>query len=120
MPDFLEGSAYCHGLSTIMECGTNFGFSSGRQRVVENLGDGVDRAVERGVHDRWIGRVSIFVAKEIVATEAAASAGFGKVGGVTVEVQDHVTGAISDGGVWMGHSITEEPNGCVTGCLHCF
>ena len=105
MPDFLEGSAYCHGLSTIMECGTNFGFSSGRQRVVENLGDGVDRAVERGVHDRWIGRVNGLVSKELVATYAAVRSGFGKVGGVTVEVQDHVTGAVSDGGVRVGRSI---------------
>ena len=55
-----------------------------------------------------------------MATDAAASAGFGKVGGVTVEVQDHITGAISDGDVWVGRSIIEERNGCVTGCLRCF
>ena len=78
MPDFLEGSAYCHGLSTIMECGTNFGFSSGRQRVVENLGDGVDRAVDRGVSDRWIGRVSGLVSMEVVAIYPDASAGVWK------------------------------------------
>ena len=60
------------------------------------------------------------VAKEIVATNTAASAGFGKVGGATVKMQDHVNGAVSDGGVWVGHSIIEEPNVCVTGCLRCF
>ena len=60
------------------------------------------------------------VANAIVATNAAASAGFGKVGGVTVEVQDHVTGNVSDGSVRVGHSIIEEPNGCVMGCLRCF
>ena len=49
-----------------------------------------------------------------MSTNAAASAGFGKVGGVTVEVQDHVTDAISDGGVWVGRSIIEEPKGCIT------
>ena len=54
------------------------------------------------------------VDKEVVATDAAARAGFGKVGGVTVEVQDHVTGAVADGGVEMGRSIIEEPNCCVT------
>ena len=80
----------------------------------------MDRAVKRRARERWLGRVSGFVSKEIVATNAAASTGFGKVGGVTVEVQDHVTGAISDGGVWVGRSIIEEPNGCVTGCLCCF
>ena len=92
----------------------------GRHHGVEDLGDGMDRAVKRGFHERWIGRVSGFVAKEIVATNAAASSGFGKVGGVTLEVQDHITGAISDGGVGVGRSIIEEPDSCVTYCLRCF
>ena len=63
---------------------------------------------------------SVFFSKEIVATDVAASAGFGKVGGITVEVQVHVTDAISGSGVWVGRHIIEEPNGCVTGCLRCF
>ena len=107
MTKFLEGSAYCHGILAIVKGGTNFGFSSGRHHAVEDIGDGMDRSVERVVRERWICRVSGLVAKEIVATDAAASAGFGKVGGVTVEVQDHVTGAISDGGVRVGRSILE-------------
>ena len=37
-----------------------------------------------------------------------------------MEVYGHVTGAVSYGGVWVGHIIIEEPNGCVTGCLRCF
>ena len=120
MPRFLEGSAYRNGLLAIVKSGTNFGFSSGRHHIVEDLGDGMNRAVKRGVSERWLGRVSGFVSKEIVATNAAASAGFGKLGGVTVEVEDHVTGAISDGGIWVGRRIIEETNGCVTGCLRCF
>ena len=84
---------------------------------MEDLGDGMDRAVKRVVRERCLGRVSGFVSKEIVVTDAAAIAGFGKVGDVTVEVQDHATGVISDGGVWVGCRIIEEPNGCVTGCL---
>ena len=87
MPEFLEGSAYWHGLLAIVKVGTNFGFSGGLHHVVEDLRDGMDRAVKRGVRESWLGRVSLFVAKEIVSTDAAASAGFGKVGGVTVEVQ---------------------------------
>ena len=55
-----------------------------------------------------------------MATNTAASAGFRKVGVVTVEVQDHVTGAVADGGVGVGRSIIQEPNGCVTGFLHSF
>ena len=56
---------------------------------MDDLRDGMDRAVKRGVCESWLVRVSGFVAKEIVATDAAASAGFRKVGGVTLEVQDH-------------------------------
>ena len=62
-------------------------------------------AVKRGVCERCIGRVSGVVSNKIVATNAAVSVGFGKVGGVTVEVQDHVNVNISDGGVWVGRSI---------------
>ena len=120
VPEFLEGSAYWHGLLAIVKGGTDLGFSGGRHHVVEDLGDSMDRAVERGVSERWLVRVSVLVAKEIVATDAAASAWFGKVGGVTVEVQDHVTDAVSDGGVRVGRSILEEPKSFVTGCLRCF
>ena len=120
VPKFLEGSPYRYGLLAIVKGGTNLGFSGGRHHVVEDLGDGIDRDVERGVSERWLGRISILVAKEIVAIDATASSGFGKVGGVTVEVQDHVTGAVSYGVVWVGRSIMDDPNVCVTGCLRCF
>ena len=63
MPEFLEGSAYRHGLLAIVKGGTELGFGGGRHNVVEDLGDGVDRAVERGVSERWLGRVSGLVAK---------------------------------------------------------
>ena len=86
VPEFLEGSEYWHGLLAIVKSGTDFGFSGGRHHVVGYLGYGIDKAVKRGVRERWLGRVSGFVANEIVATDAAASAGFVKVGGVTVEV----------------------------------
>ena len=62
VPEFLEGSAYRHGLLAIVKSGTDFGFSGGRHHVVEDLGDGMDRAVKRGVRERWLGRVSGFVA----------------------------------------------------------
>ena len=111
---------YQHDLLAIVKSGTDFGFSGGRHHVVEDLRDGIDRVIKRGFRERWLGRVSVFVAKEIVDTDAASSSGFRKVEGVTVEVQDHVTGAISDGGVWVGSRIIEDPSGCVTGCLRCF
>ena len=63
-----------------MEGGSDFGFSSRRHHIVENLGDGVDRVVERVVGDRWLGRVSGLVAKEVLSTYAAASSVFLQVG----------------------------------------
>ena len=75
VPEFLEGSAYRHGLLAVVKSGTNFSLSGGRHHVVKDLGDGMYRAVKRGVCERWFGRVSGFVAKKIVATNAAASAG---------------------------------------------
>ena len=68
------------------------------------------RDIKMGVCERWLGRVSGVVAKKIVATNAAASAGILKVGGITREVQDHVTGVILDVGVCVGRRIIENPN----------
>ena len=76
VPEFLEGSAYWQGLLDIVKSGTDFGFRGGRHHVVEDLGDGMDRVIKRGVRERWLGTVSGFVAKEIVAANAAASSGF--------------------------------------------
>ena len=52
VPEFLEGSVYRHGLLAVVKSGTDFSLSSGRHHVVEDLGDGMDRAVERGVRER--------------------------------------------------------------------
>ena len=75
VPEFLEGSAYWHGLLAVVKSGTDFSLSGGCHHVVKDLGDGMYRAVKRGVRERWLGRVSGVVAKEKVATNAAASAG---------------------------------------------
>ena len=87
---------------------------------MEDIGDGVDTAVDRGFNESCIGRVSGLVAKEVVDTNVYASSGFGQVVGVIVEHQDHVTGYVDDGGVGVGCSIIEEPNGCATDFLRCF
>ena len=75
VPEFLEGSAYRHGLLAVVKSGTNFSLSGRRHHVVKDLGDGMYRAIKRGVCERWIGRISGVVARKIVATNAAASAG---------------------------------------------
>ena len=75
VPEFLEGSAYRHGLLAVVKSGTDFCLSGGRHHVVKDLGDDMYRAVNRGVFERWLGGVSGVVAKKIVAPNAAASAG---------------------------------------------
>ena len=75
VPEFLEGSAYRHSLLAVVKSGTDFSLSGGRHHVVKDLGDGMYRAVKRGVYERWLGGVSGVVAKEIVVTNAAASVG---------------------------------------------
>ena len=45
VPEFLEDSAYWHGLFAIVKGGTDFSFSGGRHHVVEDIGDGIDRVV---------------------------------------------------------------------------
>ena len=75
VPEFLEGSAYRHGLLAVVKSGINFSLSGRRHHVVKDLGDGMYRAVKRGVSERWLGRFSGVVAKVIVSTNAAASAG---------------------------------------------
>ena len=37
-----------------------------------------------------------------------------------MEVQEHVTGDVVDGGVGVVRSIIQDPNGCVTIFLRCF
>ena len=43
LPDFLEGSAYRHGLLAVVKSGTDFSLSGGRHHVVKDLGDGIYR-----------------------------------------------------------------------------
>ena len=68
IPEFCEDSEDWHILLNIMGGGAVFGFSGRRHHVVENIGDGVYRAVKRGVGYWWLGRASGLVANEVVAT----------------------------------------------------
>ena len=63
VPEVLESSAHQNGLLAIVKGGTNFGFSGGRHHVVDDLRYNMDRASDRGVSERWLGRVSVLVAK---------------------------------------------------------
>ena len=50
-----------------------------------------------------------------MATGAASGTGRGKVRGVAVDVYNHVTGGVSNGGVGVGIGVVEEPQGFIVG-----
>ena len=56
-------------LLAVVKSGTDFRLSGGLHHVVKDLGDGMYRSIKRGVCERWLGRVSVVVAKKIVATK---------------------------------------------------
>ena len=56
----------------------------------------MDGTVETRTSGGWLGHVRANVTLEILSTSAAAGSRFGEVGGVTVNVEDHVTGGILD------------------------
>ena len=51
----------------------------------------MDGAVEARTSGGWLGHVRVHVSQEIVHTSADAGLRFGEVGGVSVNVEDHVT-----------------------------
>ena len=55
-------------------------------------------------------------AKEVVAAGPAVGLGGGEVGGVAVDVEDHVTRVIANDRVWMGRHVVEE----LVDSLSCF
>ena len=55
------------------------------------------------------------VAEKIMAPSAASCAGRGKLRDVTVDVYNHVTCGVPNGGVAIGIGIVEDPQGCIVG-----
>ena len=43
-----------------------------------------------------------------MAAGAAASFGFGKVGSIAVQLEDHIAGCVGNGGIWVRSAIVEE------------
>ena len=89
-------------------CGSNFGFGSRTHHVGHDAGNGVDGTVETKTRGGWFGHVGANVTQKIVSTSAATGSRFGEVGGVTVNVEDHVTGGIPDRGVGVRGVVIEQ------------
>ena len=95
MAELSEDGTDGHSLLTVEEGGANFGFRGGGHDVGHNLGEGMDGAIEGRVGAWCAARVGGPVAEEVVAAGAASGFWLRKVGGVTVDVQDHVAGGWS-------------------------
>ena len=60
-------------------------------------------------------RIGRTVAEKITATGAAVVTGSGEVRGIAVDVYNHVTGGVSNGGIGVGIGVVEETQGCIVG-----
>ena len=69
----------------------------------------MDGAVETRTSGRWLVHVRANVTQEIVSTCASAGLRFGEVGGVAVNVEDHITGGVPDCGVGVRGGVVEQP-----------
>ena len=108
MAKFVKGDAQGEGIAGGEEGGGDFGFRRGAHDVGEDFGEGMNSAVgddgwRRGKHG--VGRAW---AEEVNTGGTAASVFFGEIGGVAVEVKDHVAGEIANLGVRVGVRVVEE------------
>ena len=92
----------------IVEEGTNFGFSGGGQYIFHKVALDVECAIDGGFRGSWVGGIVTVITKPEEATTVGTGFGFGAVGGITVDVEDHVAGSITDGSIGMSGSIVEE------------
>ena len=72
----------------------------------------MDWAIEFGLLERCLGWIGGVLAEEEVPSGLAAGFRDGKVGAITVNVEDHVAGVIADGGPGVCGCIIEELNNC--------
>ena len=100
-----ERDAKRDGLPAIDVGSSNFSLGGGADDNVEDFADGVNGTVQsRNISGGQVW-VDGCVAEKEMAAGATARAGLGKVRGVTVSVQDHVTGVVSNDGVGVGGHI---------------
>ena len=100
--------------------GSNFGFGSRTHHVGHDAGNGLDGTVETSTSGRWFGHVGEKVTQKIVSTSAAAGTRFGEVGGVTVNVEYHVTGGIMDFGVGVSGRVIKQQQVVGVGLFRAF
>ena len=100
--------------------GSNLGFGIRTHHVGHDAGNVVDGTVETRKSGGWFGHVRMNVTQKIVSTSAIAGSRFGEVGGIAVNVEDHVTGGITDCGVMVHGRVVKQPQGVNIGLFRYF
>lgn len=83
----------------IHEGSSSLSFSCGSHDILHDVGEDVDGSI-----DGWVG-VGGIRAEEVVATGTGSSLGCREVGGITVDVKDHLTCMEPDDRIRMGGCI---------------
>ena len=91
--------------------GAYFGFGGISHDVVHDFVHGVNGFIDPRASSRRLFRNGRTSAEKIMATGAAAGTGCVKVRGVAVDVYNHVSGGVLNGGVRVGIAVVEEPQG---------
>jgi hypothetical protein len=94
---FSKGIADWACFLAVVEEGVYIGLGGRSEDIAHNIGDNVEHALEC-----WIGVLSRIGAYEKEATSAGSGVSLGHVGGITVIVENHVTGMVSDECIGMG------------------
>ena len=89
-----------------MEAGANFSFGGGCHDVAQDVADNVDGSIER-----WVGGCGVsgrLGTEEEETSSTSAGFGFGEVGCIAVNVEAHVTGMVTNGGIRVRGSVVEQ------------
>ena len=109
--EFAEQCVYGDDFMSIDIGGADFGFGGRSHDVGHDFRYGVNGSIEARARFWRLCRIRRAIAEKIMATGAASCAGCGKVRGVAVDVENHVTCGAPNGGVGIGIGIIEDPQG---------
>jgi hypothetical protein len=106
---FFEAGADGTSILEVVEEGTQFRFGGTGEDLVHGVAEDVDWSIQWWWREGWIRGT---VAQVVVASGSGAGISFREVGGIAVNVEDHVTGMVADGSIGVGSTVVQELGGC--------